>query len=427
MNIKTAPGVFDILPLPPAKDSWRTSSLWQWVEEKIRHQTRLFGYHEIRTPLIEQASLFTRSVGQTSDIVSKEMYLFEDKGGRTLALRPEGTAPVVRAIIEHSLHLQPFSQKLFYLSPMFRYERAQAGRYRQHHQFGVEAIGKAVPEQDAEVISLLMSCLAQIGLQGCQLKINSLGDTAARTRYRQLLLDHFESNQEQLSEDSKKRLIQNPLRILDSKEPCDQPLIETAPKLLDQIDEEQRCYFERVLKLLELLEIPYTIDKRLVRGLDYYTGVVFEVTSSLLGAQNSLGGGGRYDGLIKELGGPQLPAVGFGAGLERIIQSLIAQKQLQPTTSSITAYLIALGEEAARSAFQLLQKLRQADIACEMAFGMSKLNKMLEQANKLQARYCLIIGEEELNRSCCQLKEMQSGESKMIPLCDVVDILTRNK
>lgn len=420
MDIQSAPGVFDILPENP-QQPWSCVHLWQQIEEAIRQVARDFGYQEIRTPVFERTELFQRGVGETSDIVSKEMYTFQDKGQRSLSLRPEGTAPAMRAFIEHQLDQQAPIHKLFYIGPMFRYERAQAGRYRQHHQFGVEAIGSDSPEQDAEVIDLLYTLYQRLGLKNLHLCLNSIGDAACRKTYRTALQDYLRSSLDMLSADSQNRFQTNPLRILDSKDPHDQKILQDAPIILDFLSDSCRQHFEQLQKRLDQLSIPYTVTPHLVRGLDYYTRTVFEFTTDELGAQNSIGGGGRYDGLMKQLGGQNLPAMGFGTGLERVIQTMLKQEVPLRPPEKPTLFIIALGEEAKTRGFALLHELRQERIAAQMDFSGKKLNKVMQYANQLGVKYVAIIGENELRAGKLDLKNMATGET--IPVS--IDSLTR--
>lgn len=421
MSIPIPPGVFDIVPY--AKETWRGSHLWGYVESVIRDLARDYGYHEIRTPLFERTELFQRGVGETSDIVSKEMYTFTDKGGRSLSLRPEGTAPAIRAIIEHRLDQGMPIPKVFYIGPMFRYERSQAGRYRQHHQFGVEALGNGSPEQDAEVIDLLWTLYQRLGLKNLELRLNSIGDTECRLTYRRALQDYLQNSFEQLSEDSKNRFNTNPLRILDSKDLNDQKLLENAPSILDFLKPECRDHFQKVQQLLTQLNIPFVITPTLVRGLDYYNRTVFEVVAGDLGAQNSIGGGGRYDGLIKLLGGPDLPAMGFGTGIERIIQTLLKQEIATPAVEKPVLFLIPLGEEARKTCFTILHQLRQDRIPTQMDFSGRKLNKVMQTANEAGAQYVIVLGENELREGMVDLKEMATGEVVKAPLSALSHIL----
>lgn len=407
MNFTIPPGVFDILPKD--KELWRSSYLWQYVEGVMREIARLYGYQEIRTPLFERTELFARSVGEGTDIVTKEMYTFEDKGGRSMTLRPEGTASVVRALVENQLFQESPVQKFFYIAPMFRYERAQAGRYRQHHQFGIEAIGNSGPEQDVESIDLIFTIFGRLGLHNLSVSINSLGDLSSRMAYREALLSYLKSHYEQLSEDSKKRFETNPLRILDSKDPGDRKINAQAPSILEFLNEECKEHFEGVQNLLKNLKIPFHVNSQLVRGLDYYNKTVFEVVAGELGAQNSLMGGGRYDGLIKSLGGPDLPSFGFGAGIERILQTLIKQNCPLPQPDKPTVFLIALGDAAKEACFKCLHEIRMGGIAAQMDFSGRKLNKIMQYADQIQARFVAVVGDNELETNKVELKEMSSG------------------
>lgn len=422
-SFKSPPGVFDIVP-NAKEEAWRNSHLWNYIEGHIRQIASQYGFEEIRTPLFEKTELFKRSVGETSDIVSKEMYTFEDKGNRSLTLRPEGTAPVIRAFIEHRLSdLAPF-HKLFYLAPMFRYERSQAGRYRQHHQFGVEVIGIAAAEQDAELIEMLWTLFNRLGLKDLQLMINSLGTPASRSEYRTALKEYLKSHLTHLSEDSQARFETNPLRILDSKDPKDQQIIENAPSILDFLDEESKAHFDTVKKSLGLLGIPYQINPRLVRGLDYYNKTVFEITAGVLGSQNSIAGGGRYDGLIESLGGPPLPSAGFGMGIERILQTLLKQQSILPKQKAPTLFLIPLGDEAKAICYQIQHQLRNQGIAVQMDYSGKKLNKIMQYANAIAAQFVAVVGDEELKSNEVELKQMATGEKRKAPLYHLGRILT---
>jgi histidyl-tRNA synthetase len=427
MQYRIAKGVFDILPKDPdPQGTWRESHIWQYLEEVIRRLALEFGFKEIRTPLFETTDLFTRSIGTGTDIISKEMYTFEDKGGRSLSLRPEGTAPVMRAFIEKNLYQQGSLHKFFYLFPMFRYERNQAGRYRQHHQFGVESIGSSLPHQDAEIIHLLWTLYSRLGLKGLTLHLNSIGDSEARSQFRHALKMYLRPHLSELSPDSQERYETNPLRILDSKDHHDQHLLREAPQLFQFLNESSKNHFEKVCSLLETIGIPYQINPRLVRGLDYYNNTVFEITSNELGAQNSLGGGGRYDGLIKQLGGPDLPAFGFGAGLERIIQTMLAQNVFIPHPSTPELLLVPLGEEAAEHCFKLVCYLREHHVHAELELTGKKLKAVLSYASQAQIRYVTVIGDEELKTGKFDLKEMKSGSIKTITVDRLLNELQKN-
>jgi len=422
MSVPIPPGVFDILPDQP-RDKWQGSYIWNYIESVMRQTAKDFGFQEIRTPAFERTELFSRGVGETSDIVSKEMYTFIDKGGRSMSLRPEGTAPVMRAFVENQLQQSKQIHKLFYIGPMFRYERAQAGRYRQHHQFGVEIIGDASPEQDVEAIDLLYTLYNRLGLHNLKVNINSIGDSESRASFKTALKEYLNQFYDQLSEDSKVRFEKNPLRILDSKNPEDIKITAGAPSIYDHLNDECRAHFEAVKRLLNQLKIPYEVNSKLVRGLDYYNKTVFEITAGELGAQNSVGGGGRYDGLLKTLGGPDLPSIGFGTGIERIIQTMIGQQIALPEVPRPVLYIIPLGEEAKPTCFDLLHELRQMGIATEMDFTGKKLNKLMTYANQIKAKYVAVIGENELKAGTIELKEMESGAKIMAPLNGLARIL----
>lgn len=422
MTISIPPGVFDIIPGDP-KETWRSTHLWEQVEALIRATARDFGYQEVRTPIFERTELFQRGVGDTSDIVSKEMYTFLDKGERSMSLRPEGTAPVMRSFIEHQLHQQSPIHKFFYIAPMFRYERSQAGRYRQHHQFGAEAIGNGSPEQDVEIIDLLYTLYQRLGLKNLQLNLNSLGDSESRLTFRRALQDHLRPFLHNLSADSRTRFETNPLRILDSKDPNDRKLLANVPSILEFLNSECRDHFEAVKQLLEQLKIPFTVNPQLVRGLDYYNKTVFEITAGELGAQNSIGGGGRYDGLIKLLGGPDLPAAGFGTGLERIIQTLLKQNAPVQSTFRPTLFLIPLGDAARKVCFSILHELRQSGVSAYMEFSNRKLSKTMQLADQMQAQFVAIVGDNEIHSNEVELKDMATGETAKAPLQHLARIL----
>ncbi|MFT4553618.1 MAG: histidyl-tRNA synthetase [Chlamydiales bacterium] len=423
MSVSIPKGVFDILPSHSnSEDSWKDSYRWQYVERVIREITKDYGFKEIRTPLFERTELFKRSVGESSDIVTKEMYTFEDKGKRSMTLRPEGTASVMRSLIEKRLHNQLPLQKLFYIAPMFRYERPQAGRFRQHHQFGIEAIGNGAPEQDVEVIDLLYSFYQRLGLKNLTVYLNSVGDNESRTEYRQSLKDYLTPHLSDLSEDSQARFETNPLRILDSKDPKDKAIIKDAPSILDYLNAECKEHFEQVREGLDLLGIPYEINHKLVRGLDYYNKTVFEIVSGELGAQNSIGAGGRYDGLISSLGGPDLQAVGFGTGIERIIQTMIKQEVFFPEAPRPTCFLVPLGDAAKKVCTPLLHNLRSEGIPSEMDYSGRKLKLIMRYADSIQAKYVAVIGDGELEKGIVEMKEMATRESFEIPLSDFKEI-----
>jgi histidyl-tRNA synthetase len=417
-------GVFDILPKEPkSEDAWRASDHWQHVESVMRKCAADYGFKEIRTPAFERTELFVRGVGESSDIVTKEMYTFLDKGERSMTLRPEGTASVMRAFIEKHLDQIPGLHKFFYIGPMFRYERPQSGRYRQHHQFGAEAIGIGKPQQDVELIDLLCELYRRLGLKGLKVMINSVGDEASRAPYREALKKHLEPHFNKLSADSQVRFSKNILRILDSKDEGDQALLATAPSILDFLSDEARYHFEQVKHLLELEKIPYVVNPKLVRGLDYYNKTVFEVVSESLGAQNTVGAGGRFDGLLKSLGGPDLPSVGFATGIERLLQTMVAQQAPFPPPPSPLLFLIPMGEMAADACFALLCRLRHQGFAVEMDLSGKKIQHGLQLANSENGRYCAIIGDRELEAGEIEIKEMATRTAQKIALSKLESFL----
>lgn len=410
-------GLFDIQPSTQApKDQWRSAELWSSLEQTLRRLAKSFNYSEIRTPIFEKTELFTRSAGDTSDIVFKEMYTFEDKGKRSMTLRPEGTAPVIRSLIESAtLHENPI-QRLFYMGPYFRYDRPQAGRYRQFHQFGVEAIGIADPEQDAEVIELLHRCLSALNIDNIQLHINSIGSPQVRCNYCQALANYLAPLKGDLSADSQARLEANPLRILDSKAPQDQQLLKGAPTINEFLDADSDRHFKRVLHLLEALDIPYHLEPKLVRGLDYYNHTVFEFTAGELGAQNTIGAGGRYDGLIGKLGGQDLPSIGFAVGIERLLQTMLSQGATEPAIDGPKLLIVPMGEEAKCPALKLASQMRQEGHSCTLYLKGKKIQKALQYADKIGAKHLLIMGEEELKSQVVKVREMSTRQEESFDL-----------
>ena len=409
MTTLTAPrGTVDLLPA--------NSTRWQALEARIREISGRFGYGEIRTPMFEATELFVRGVGETTDIVEKEMYTFTDKGGRQMTLRPEFTAPVVRALLEHHLFAEG-PQRLYYIGPIFRYERPQAGRYRQAHQFGVECFGYAQPEADVEVIQMAHELVRSYGISDAVLHLNTLGDERCRPAYRLALLEHFRRHRDALSADSQRRLERNPERILDSKAPEDRPFVEAAPTLAEHLCAECRTHFEQVRALLDAVGIPYTVDRKLVRGLDYYTRTVFEFISSALGAQSTVCGGGRYDGLVASLGGPPTPGVGFGLGLERFL--MIVEKTLEaapPPRDGIA--VVALGPAARTALFPLLAELRRRGgaVAVTSDFAAGKLQTQFKRADRAGARIALIAGDDELARGVVGVRDLVTRSQSDRPL-----------
>ncbi|MCU6711134.1 histidine--tRNA ligase [Paenibacillus sp. J5C_2022] len=406
MAFQKSPGTQDILP--------GTVERWQFVENKAREVCRRYNFREIRTPIFEATELFQRGVGETTDIVEKEMYTFQDRGDRSLTLRPEGTAGVVRSYVENKLYGEPDPSKLYYIGPMFRYERPQAGRYRQLHQFGVEAIGSVDPALDAEVIALGYTFYTEVGLKDVQVEINSVGTPAVRAAFREKLLQYLEPKRELLCKDCQSRMDRNPLRVLDCK--TDAKYFDDAPSILDSLDEECRDHFEKVKQYLTDMDIPYAINHRLVRGLDYYTHTAFEYKAEGIGAIDTIGGGGRYNGLVADIGGPDQPGVGVGLGLERTILLLEHQQTELPNMHELDVYLVALGEAAEREVTRMLYQLRSQGLSAEKDYGGRKMKAQLKSADRMGAVFTAILGEDELNRGEIALKEMTSGEQAMVPL-----------
>jgi histidyl-tRNA synthetase len=411
VNRLAAPrGTHDVLP-PRSAD-------WNRLEAHAREIAERFGYGEIRTPTFESTELFVRGVGETTDIVEKEMYTFVDKGDRSMTLRPEWTAPVVRAALEHSLLAQG-AQRLYYIGSIFRYERPQAGRYREAHQFGIECFGFAGPEADVEVIGVAVNLIGRYGLGGVTVRLNSVGDDVCRPRYRDALLAHFRPYEAELSEDSRRRLERNPLRILDSKSAADAPFIASAPTLQDVLCDDCRAHFASVCAYLDALGIAYEVDPRLVRGLDYYTRTVFEITSTALGAQSTVCGGGRYDGLVASLGGPPTPAVGFGLGLERFLMMVdAAGGGAAPPRRGIQA--IALGAAARARLVPIVGALR-ATLPVFVDYADRKLAAHFKTADRNGARWALILGDDELSTGEIVLRDLAARTDRRLPLAGLAD------
>ena len=426
MKYAAPPYMNDVLPFPSAKDSWLHTARWRYVEEVFRGVCRRFGFREIRTPILEQTELFTRSIGEATDIVSKEMFTFTDRGGRSMTLKPEGTAPVVRACVEHKLFAAHPVLKLYYIGQHFRYERGQSGRYRQHQQLGVEAFGSIDPALDAEVIVLAMEFYRALGITEQELHINSVGTPASRPAYREALRDFARPFLAELSEEGQRRFEMNPLRMLDTKDANDLRLLADAPRLVDFLDDESRDHFEKLQAYLTVLGVPFVVDHRLVRGFDYYTKTAFEIVGTNLGAQNALGGGGRYDGLVEECGGPSTPGIGFGLGVERCLLVLEALGIALPVEDERPlAFLVTLGEEAKvrPAAVKLLGELRSAGIAADMDYKGRKFGQQAKRADELGARFLLVLGEDEIDRGIVGLRDQGTKEQREIPLSDAVATL----
>ncbi len=408
-TIKALRGTRDILP--------EEIGYWQRVEATAREILSRAAYREIRTPIFEETALFERGIGEATDIVGKEMYTFSDRKERSITLRPEGTAGVVRSFIENKLHGQGGVQRLWYTGPMFRYERPQAGRQRQFHQIGVEAIGTADPRADVEVIAIATDILQALGLKNLHLALNSVGNSQDRQRYRQALVDYLTPYQEELDPDSRDRLTRNPLRILDSKDQRTQEIALSAPKIYEYLGPDSQKHFEQVQTLLTDLGISYELNHRLVRGLDYYTHTAFEIISDDLGAQATVCGGGRYDGLVQELGGPETPAVGWAIGLERLI---ILLQQLDATqTTAIDFYVVSRGTAAEHQALKIAQKLRQSGFSVELDLSGSAFGKQFKRADRSGAAVCLILGDEEAANGTVQVKWLKTGQQEAIGQTDL--------
>ncbi len=396
---------------------------WQYVEEVIRELLRNFNYDEIRTPIFEETKLFARGLGETSDIVGKEMYTFTDKGGTSLTLKPEMTASVMRAVLEHSLHKKQLLNKFFYISPMFRQERPQAGRLRQFHQFGAEAIGSDSPLLDFEMILIPYLIFAELGLRNFKVKVNSLGSPDERREYKLVLRNYLEKRKNELSEESQKRFETNILRIFDSKNERDREIMSDAPKILDYISEEDKKHFETVIEFLEKTSLDYEIDHTLVRGLDYYTHTTFEIVSENLGAQNALCGGGRYNLLSSQLGGEKISAVGFAAGIERIILAMKNEGLESVEKDKLDFYVVSAGDNFRKTAYNFLTIFRMNGFTADADYHGRSVKAQMREANKLKARLVIIIGEEFEKRGEIVLKNMETGEQKTIDTYDIEDLI----
>lgn len=418
MQIKAPRGTYDILPAESGK--------WQTMERIIRDTAELFGYREIRTPIFEHTELFERGVGETTDIVSKEMYTFTDKGDRSLTLRPEGTASCVRALVEHKLFGGLMPIKWYYTGPMFRYDRPQAGRYRQFHQFGVEAFGSSSPYLDAETIILMVEILRRLGLKNYELHINSVGCPACRETYRQKLVDYITPVKKKLCEDCRVRYQQNPLRVLDCKIESCQAAIAGCPSIYDNLCSDCENHYTKVKQTLQNNNIEFIHDDNLVRGLDYYTNTAFEVHIPGIGAQSAVGGGGRYNGLVKECGGPDLPGIGFALGMERLLLAIDTLTEIGANQSDTDVFVVAMKDDFEGQAMKLLQTLRQADIKAEKDYSGRSSKAQMKYADKLGARLVVMIGEDEVKQGFYTVRNMQTKEQQTVPNNSLVDNLKKN-
>lgn len=392
-------------------------AVWQSVEAAARRIFRLYGFHEIRVPILEATDIFIRGIGEATDIVEKEMYTFTDKGNRSVTMRPEGTAPVVRCFVEKSLQTMPSPQKFYYSGPMFRYERPQKGRFRQFYQIGAEAFGVAGPSMDAELIMLLKKLLEEIGLGGLNFEINSIGCAECRPAYRRALLDFFGGKLEEYCPDCKRRYEANPLRILDCKVERCVELRQGTPVVTDYLCEDCRDHFNELLSILRTFKVSCTINPNLVRGLDYYTKTTFEVTSEHLGAQKAVAAGGRYDRLVEEFGGPATPAIGFAIGMERLVTLL---KDISPADAPAPRVFVAtLGKEAELEGFRVVEMLRSEGVWAEQSYGTASLKSQLRRADRLNAEIAIIIGENELKSGKVQWKNLKKKEQGEIAVSDI--------
>lgn len=420
MTIQIPRGTQDILPGKVEQ--------WQFIEQKAKEICRRYNYQEIRTPIFEHTELFQRGVGETTDIVQKEMYTFNDRGGRSLTLRPEGTASTVRAYVENKMYGNPTQPvKLFYIGPMFRYERPQSGRMRQFVQFGVEVLGASDPAVDAEVMALAMDTYWELGLKNVKLVINSLGDKESRDAHREALINHFKPQIGEFCSDCQSRLEKNPLRILDCKKDHDHSLMKTAPSILDYLNEESKAYFEKVKAYLDSMNIEYVVDPTLVRGLDYYNHTAFEIMSNAdgFGAITTLSGGGRYNGLVEEIGGPETAGIGFGMSIERLLMALEAENIELPIETGIDCYLVTMGDAAKDQATKLLYDLRKAGVSADKDYLDRKVKGQFKAADRLGAKFVAVLGEDELAKGVINVKNMGTGSQEEVALDQLKEYLVK--
>lgn len=416
MLTKVPRGTRDILP--------GEIGTWQFLEGKVKELCRLFGYHEIRTPIFEHTELFLRGVGEVTDIVAKEMYTFKDRGDRSLTLRPEGTASVARSYLEHKLYGEAQPIKVYYIGPMFRYDRPQAGRYRQFHQFGVEVFGTSEPSLDAEVMALSLIFFRSLGLRDFTLEINSVGCSKCRSAYRTRLQEELKEKVSGLCPDCTERYEKNPLRILDCKNDKCQSITKDAPVMLDTICDECDEHFTAVKGAMDAIGEPYVVNPRLVRGLDYYTKTAFEIVSPVLGAQSSIGGGGRYDQLLTTIGGPNTPAIGFAIGIERVLLAMEAAGTLPPSSGTLDVFVATAGAVSAPLALRVAMDLRSAGLATEKDYLGRSLKAQMKYADKKQARFLVILGDEEMARGQATVRDMAEGTQEDVALVNLVGYLT---
>lgn len=419
MLTKAPRGTKDVLP----SESYK----WHYLERIIREITELFGYKEVRTPVFEHTELFVRGVGDTTDIVQKEMYTFLDKGNRSITLKPEGTAGVVRAYIEHGLHNLAQPIKMYYITPVFRYENPQAGRLRQHHQFGVEVFGAKEASIDGEIIALAMELFHRLGLKELELNINSIGCPNCRPRYHEVLKKYLEDHLDELCQTCNTRYEKNPLRILDCKNKECGVVVKDAPIILDYLCQECSTHFEELQSFLSAANIDFKVNPMIVRGLDYYTKTVFEIISNQIGAQGTVCGGGRYDGLVKECGGPDTPGAGFGLGLERLLLALESQNLEIPQQEARDVYIVTIGQQARHKAFELLQVMRSNNILADMDHVGRSVKAQFKYADKANVSWVCILGEEELQNNQIKVRSMKDGSEELVSQDKVIDYLKSKK
>ena len=412
MNIKKPRGTTDVTP----SESYK----WVYVENLFRKVCSLFGYEEIRTPIFEHTELFKRGVGETTDIVQKEMYSFKDNGGRDITLKPEGTAPAVRAFVENGLYADSQPTKMFYITPCFRYEKPQAGRLRAFHQFGIEVFGSSSPSADVEVMSLAMEFFKRAGLTNLELRINSVGCPSCRSKYNELLKDFLREKLDILCDTCKDRFERNPLRILDCKSERCKAEIVNAPLMIDNLCQECSDHFDKVKAYFDCMNIPYAVDPMIVRGLDYYTKTAFEIISNDIGAQSTVCGGGRFDGLIKTLGGPQTPAVGFGMGIERLLLTLEGNNIEIPKNKGLDIFIATIGEKAELESFKIVKELRENNISCDKDHIGRSIKAQFKYSDKVKARFTVVLGDDEIDKNVVKLKDMNTSEQIEVKLSDIV-------
>ena len=416
MQYKSVTGVRDVLP--------EEQPYWQFIEKKIKEITQLYGYNRVEPPIFEETKLFVRGVGDTTDIVEKEMYTFRDRSDKSLTLRPEFTAGIMRLYLQNGMHKSPKPVKLFSIGPIFRYERPQAGRFRQHTQFNVEAIGEQDPSLDLEVMSIAWQLYTELGFKGVKFQLNSTGCPKCRPDYVEKLKDYYRQHIDEICDDCKRRLDRNALRLLDCKNEQCQPVFAKAPAISDHLCQECEDHFTKLRTYLDATNRDYEINHKLVRGLDYYTKTVFEVWARGIGAQNAMCGGGRYDGLIDQLGGPPTPGIGFGSGIERIIMSMQEQNIEPETLPGQKVFIAPFGEKAREAGIQLAFSLRENNISTLFSFGQKSMKAMMRDANRKNIPFVILLGDSELDKNVATIKNLEKGDQKEVPLDDIVKLLS---